>query len=163
MWKVGKDWLIPVVLFTHSLEYCRGFIWQSKIEQIVVLWCKIELFSFEYTGNAPMLTLTLTLTAKNVLNLNVHVYNCCYGETWGVAINLPVHTAGVDIYYKVPDMSVKNSHCLVLFHDYRTVHCPTASINPICMCLIAHINSGCHAFVRNNKNYCLNSHVSSGV
>ena len=58
---------------------------------------------------------------------------------------------GVEIYYKVPDKSVKNSQCPVLFHDCRT-HCPTASISLITMRLIAHINSGCHAFVRNNKN-----------
>ena len=64
--------------------------------------------------------------------------------------------AEVEIYYKVPDKSVKNSKCLVLFHDCRT-HCPTASISLISMRLIGHINSSCHAFVRNNTNYCLNS------
>ena len=73
-----------------------------------------------------------------------------------------IHDAGVEIYYKVPDKSVKNSQCPILFHDCRT-HCPTASISLISMRLIAHINSGCHAFVRNNKNYCLNSRVSFGV
>ena len=35
----------------------------------------------------------------------------------------------------MPDKSVKNSQCPVLFHDCRT-HCPTASISLISMCLI---------------------------
>ena len=89
-------------------------------------------------------------------------HNAVYTLHTSSVIHLYSLTTRVEIYYKVPDKSVKNSQCPILFHDCRT-HCPTASINLISMRLIAHINSSCHAFVRNNKNYCLNSRVSFGV